>query len=195
MPRALLQVAPHPPPPPRRPLHTRRAGGHATCMPPPPHPTGGEGKDKRARIIVVVSETRPEQAKKTQPVNGNAQFWKKYCSGPPPNHTSPKSPLQGLSEYTPHTPTYGTLSELEAPIRTIIPQMHTPARTSQCWSRQTPAWTSLECASGCTWPTARATARLRDGRPWISQTAGAPLTQPKHVRTHRGSECAAARGQ
>ena len=30
---------------------------------------------------------------------------------------------------------------------------------------------------------------LRGGRSW------APLTQPKHVRTHRGSECAVARGQ
>ena len=29
---------------------------------------------------------------------------------------------------------------LEAPVRNIILQMHTPARTSQCWSRQTPAW-------------------------------------------------------
>ena len=27
-----------------------------------------------------------------------------------------------------------------------------------------------ECASGCTWSTARATARLRDSRPWSSQT-------------------------
>ena len=27
-----------------------------------------------------------------------------------------------------------------------------------------------ECASGCTWSTARATARLRDSRPWGSQT-------------------------
>ena len=30
---------------------------------------------------------------------------------------------------------------LEAPVRKIILQMHTPARSSQCWSRQTPAWT------------------------------------------------------
>ena len=27
------------------------------------------------------------------------------------------------------------------PPRTMILQMHTPAHTSQCWSRQTPAWT------------------------------------------------------
>ena len=59
-----------------------------------------------------LSETGSEQAKKTQPVNGNGQFSKKYGSGPPPppTHTSPKSPIQGLSKYTPHTPTYGTLS-------------------------------------------------------------------------------------
>ena len=31
-----------------------------------------------------LSETRLEQAKKTQPVNGNGQFSKKYGSGPPP---------------------------------------------------------------------------------------------------------------
>ena len=29
----------------------------------------------------------------------------------------------------------------EAPVREIVLQMHTPARSSQCWSRQTPAWT------------------------------------------------------
>ena len=31
--------------------------------------------------------------------------------------------------------------QLEAPVRKTILQMHTPARSSQCWSRQTPAWT------------------------------------------------------
>ena len=30
---------------------------------------------------------------------------------------------------------------LEAPVRKMILQMHPPARSSQCWSRQTPAWT------------------------------------------------------
>ena len=30
---------------------------------------------------------------------------------------------------------------LEAPVRKIILRMHTPARSTQCWSRQTPAWT------------------------------------------------------
>ena len=30
---------------------------------------------------------------------------------------------------------------LEAPVRKMIPQMHTPERSSQCWSLQTPAWT------------------------------------------------------
>ena len=29
----------------------------------------------------------------------------------------------------------------EAPVRNMILQMHTPARSSHCWSRQTPAWT------------------------------------------------------
>ena len=30
---------------------------------------------------------------------------------------------------------------LEAPVRKMILQMHTPVRTSHCWSWQTPAWT------------------------------------------------------
>ena len=57
-----------------------------------------------------LSETGLEQAKKTLPVNGNGQFLKKYGSGPPLTHTSPKSPFLGLSEYTPHTHPFGTLS-------------------------------------------------------------------------------------
>ena len=57
-----------------------------------------------------LSETGSEQAKKTQPVNGNGQFSKKYGPDPPPTHTSPKSPIQGLPEYTPHTPTSRTPS-------------------------------------------------------------------------------------
>ena len=58
-----------------------------------------------------LSETGSEQAKKTQLVNSNGQFSKKYGSGPPPpTRTSLKSPIQGLSEYTPHTPTSRTLS-------------------------------------------------------------------------------------
>ena len=39
-----------------------------------------------------------------------------------------------------------------------------PTRTSQCWSWQTPRMDS-ECACGCPRSTARATARLWDGRP------------------------------
>ena len=35
---------------------------------------------------------------------------------------------------------------LEAPVRKIILQMHTPARSSQCWSRQTP-----HGLGGCAW--------------------------------------------
>ena len=54
--------------------------------------------------------------------------------------------------------------KLEAPVRKIILQMHTlSAGVSK------PSMDS-ECASGCTWSTARETARLRDSRPWSSQT-------------------------
>ena len=35
-------------------------------------------------VTCSLSGTRLEQAKKTQPVNGNGQFSKKYGSGPPP---------------------------------------------------------------------------------------------------------------
>ena len=64
-----------------------------------------------------------------------------------------------LQESPPPPPAPGKESSwlLEAPVKKIILQMHTPAHTSQCWSRQTPAWTRSVSA--------RATARLRDGRP------------------------------
>ena len=53
---------------------------------------------------------------------------------------------------------------LEAPVRKIILQMHTPARSSQCWSQQTPAWTwSVHLdAPG---QRHRQQPRLRDGQP------------------------------
>ena len=58
-----------------------------------------------------LSEATLEQAKKNQPVKVTANFRKNMVPDPPPlTHTSPKSPFQGLSEYTPHTPTFGTLS-------------------------------------------------------------------------------------
>ena len=40
-----------------------------------------------------LSETGLEQAKKTQPVNGDGQFSKKYGSGPPPNPYISKKPF------------------------------------------------------------------------------------------------------
>ena len=42
----------------------------------------------------------------------------------------PRGNVQGLNEPSPPV--------LEAPVRKIILQMHTPASTSQCWSRQAP---------------------------------------------------------
>ena len=42
------------------------------------------------------------------------------------------------------TKTFGLLdSRTPPPLRKMILQMHTAARSSQCWSRQTPAWTSV----------------------------------------------------
>ena len=81
---------------------------------------------------------------------------------------------------------------LEAPVRKMILQMHTPVRTSQCGSRQTPAWTQSvhldapgqrhgqQPVSGTADPRSSQTGQLSH--------LGAPLTQPKHVRAHRGSE-------
>ena len=43
------------------------------------------------------------KGEKIQTVNGNGRFSKKYGSGTPLTHTSPKSPLQGLCEYTAHS--------------------------------------------------------------------------------------------
>ena len=43
----------------------------------------------------------------------------------------------GLLENPLPSPPPESLWLLEAPVRNIILQMHTPARTSQCWSRQT----------------------------------------------------------
>ena len=79
---------------------------------------------------------------------------------------------------------------LEAPVRKIILQMHTPARSSQCWSWQTQhglgvcIWMHLVNSTGNS---------PSPGQPTLEQSnrtshPKAPLTQPKHVRTHRGSE-------
>ena len=70
-----------------------------------------------------LSETGSKQAKKAQPVNGNGQFSKKYGSGPPPppTHTSLKSPIQGLSEYTPHN----------TQLAQIRQQWHRPPKTQK----------------------------------------------------------------
>ena len=70
---------------------------------------------------------------------------------------------------------------LEAPVRKMILQMHTPARTSQCWSRQTPhglgvcIWMHLVNGTGNS---------LSLGQPTPEQSnrtshPGALLTQPK----------------
>ena len=55
---------------------------------------------------------------------------------------------------------------LEAPVRKIILQMHTPARSSQCWSLQTPHGLGV-----CIWMhLVNGTTRLWDSRPRSSQT-------------------------
>ena len=56
---------------------------------------------------------KPDQArqKTPKPSTVTANFRKIWFPTPPPlTHTFPKSRFEGLSEYTPHTPTCGTLS-------------------------------------------------------------------------------------
>ena len=57
-----------------------------------------------------LSETGLEQAKKPNLSMVTANFRKNMVPDPPLTHTSPKSPFQGLSEYTPHTHPFGALS-------------------------------------------------------------------------------------
>ena len=59
----------------------------------------------------------------------------------PPLSTRPPLPLAVFSLPLSPPLTPPPLWLLEAPVRKIILQRHTPARTSPCWSRQTPAWT------------------------------------------------------
>ena len=119
---------------------------------------------------------------------------------PPPRHTQPLS-LDGTrarrkqcraqKEAKGRTKGKDSLWLLEAPVRKMVLQMHPPARTGQCWSRQTPAWTRSVPLDA---PGQRhgQQLRLRDGRPPESSNRtshpGAPLTRPQHVRAHRGSE-------
>ena len=51
-----------------------------------------------------LSETGLEQAKKTQPVNGNGQFLKKYGSGPPPNPYISEKPFSRAFQIYPTYP-------------------------------------------------------------------------------------------
>ena len=57
-----------------------------------------------------LSETRPQQAKKTQPVNGNGQFSRKYGSGPPPpnQYISEKPSSRAFRIYPTYPPLQGT---------------------------------------------------------------------------------------
>ena len=67
---------------------------------------------------------------------------------------------------------------LEAPVRKTILQMHTPARTSQCWSRQTPAWTrSVHLDAPGQW----------HGQQPVSGTADPRSSQTGQVGWHKAS--------
>ena len=60
-------------------------------------------------MLCSLSETRPQQAKKTQPVNGNGQFSRKYGSGPPPDqYISEKPSSRAFRIYPTYPPLQGT---------------------------------------------------------------------------------------
>ena len=71
-----------------------------------------------------LSETRPEQAKKTQPVNGNAQFSKKYGSGAPPNQYISEKPFSRAFRIY---PTYPPLWDTQR--AQMRQQWHRPLKT------------------------------------------------------------------
>ena len=52
----------------------------------------------------------------------------------------------------------------------LLPQTHGNPVSHGLPDPPPPPHMDSECASGCTWSTAQATARLRDSRPWSSQT-------------------------
>ena len=105
-------------------LMCRCHGSHRVAL----HPRGGEGGDSAGprtpttlrSSAVGVRGARPPKKKTPWP-----------CAPPPPPRTKPlpdPPPSKGKE----------SLWLLGAPFRNIVLQMHTPARTSQCWSRQTP---------------------------------------------------------
>ena len=68
---------------------------------------GDTAERNRWRVMMHTDQNRQ---KKPNLSTVTANFRKNMVPDPPPTHTSPKSPIQGLSKYAPHTPTYGTLS-------------------------------------------------------------------------------------
>ena len=88
------------------------------------------------------------------PASGDVLEWLTPIGGPPWTGRPPPPRKKGKNH----------LWLLEGPVRKMIPQMHTPSAHKSVLESANPR-TDSEGASGCTWSTARATARLRDGRP------------------------------
>ena len=65
------------------------------------------------------------------------------------------------------------------------PRMRTPPPPRAGVGKPSMDW---ECTSGCTWSTARATARLRDSRPWSSQTGQVTHGSVDTTKTHLGPQ-------
>ena len=78
-----------------------------------------------------LSETGSEQAKKTQPVNGNGQFSKKYGSGPPPQPIHLRKALFKGFPNIPHIP-LPTGHSVDTNEATMAPTLETP----QSWQVQ-----------------------------------------------------------
>ena len=76
------------------------------------------------RVRCSLSETGLEQAKKTQPVNGNGQFLKNYGSGPPPNPYISEKPFSRAFRIYPTYP-----PQLDTQRAQMRPQRHQPLKT------------------------------------------------------------------
>ena len=80
-----------------------------------------------------LSETRLEQAKKTQPAKGNGQFLKKHGSGPPPNPYISEKPFSRAFRIYPTPPpplghSAGTNEATMAPTPENAPCWQVPVR-------------------------------------------------------------------
>ena len=120
------------PPPPQHPLLIQAWPG---AGPGAGHWVGLGLGPRRRRCPTACAPFPPGEIKFCKRKESFGPFLEHKPSNPrPPPHSKPSPPPPPVNREE-------SLWLLEAPVREVILQMHTPARTSQCWSRQTPAWT------------------------------------------------------